>query len=146
MNVLPGEIIDIITEDEISLVRIRMDDRVFSSVVLDTPATSPYLRTANPVKLLFKETEVIIAKTSSLAISVQNKIECVIKTIKKGKILCELALDICDGQAEGAPASRQRRQIRSIITRNACEQLDLRENDTITALIKTNEVSLSAND
>jgi molybdate transport system regulatory protein len=146
MNVLPGEIIEIVTEDEISLVRIRMDDQVFSSIVLDTPATISYLRTGNPVRLLFKETEVIIAKTSPLAISVQNKIECVIKTIKKGKILCELALGICGSHAESAPASGQSREIRSIITRNACEQLNLRENDIIIALVKTNEVSLSAND
>jgi molybdate transport system regulatory protein len=134
MNVLPGEIMEIITEDEISLVKIKMDDQVFSSIVLDTPATCPYLKTGNPVKLLFSESEVIIARTFPLAISVQNKIGCRITSIKSGKILCELTLDI-DG-----------RQIRSIITRNACEQLNLRENDTITALVKTNEVSLSAND
>jgi len=36
--------------------------------------------------------------------------------------------------------------IESIITRNACDQLDLKENDTVVALIKTNEISLSPND
>jgi molybdopterin-binding protein len=36
--------------------------------------------------------------------------------------------------------------IKSIITTNACQKLNLQENDTILALIKTNEVSLSPND
>lgn len=137
MNVLPGEITEIVTEDGISLVKIRLETLLFTSIVLDIPATSPYLATGHSVSLLFKETEVIIAKPSPLAISVRNRIECSIKKIRAGKILSELTLVFT-----GAISGREY-EIRSIITRNACEELELKENDKIIALIKTNEVSLS---
>lgn len=137
MNVLPGEITEITTEEGISLVQIRLETLLFTSIVLDIPATSPYLVTGHSVSLLFKETEVIIAKPSVLAISVRNRIECRVKKIRTGKILCELTL-VFAGALTG-----QEYEIRSIITRNACEELELKENDKIIALIKTNEVSLS---
>lgn len=145
MNNLQGEIIEIITAEEISLVKVKVDEWIFSSLVLDTSASSAYLQTGNGVKLLFKETEVIIAKIpplpiSALAISVQNKLECEIEKINTGKILCELTLTL-KSQSTGVS-----HQIRSIITRNACEQLSLQPGEKIVALIKTNEVSLSPND
>ena len=60
------------------------------------------------------------------------------KKNKGGKLLSELMLNFAGKGPE------QEYEIRSIITREACEQLELKENDKIIALIKTNEVSLSA--
>jgi molybdate transport system regulatory protein len=138
MNVLPGTIAGIATEDGISLVKVRLENLLFTSIVLDTPADSPYLVTGHPVTLLFKETEVIIGKALPLPISVRNRIECKIKQIRMGKLLSELTLGFT-GMETG-----QEYEIGSIITREACEQLELRESDLVIALIKTNEVSLSA--
>jgi molybdate transport system regulatory protein len=137
MNVLPGTIIGIATEEGISIVKVGLEKMVFTSIVLDTPADSPYLVKDRPVSLLFKETEVIIAKAMPLAISVRNRIECTIRKIRPGKLLCELTLGFA-GMETGTAYS-----IRSIITREACEQLELKEDDKVIALIKTNEVSLS---
>ena len=137
MNLLKGFIAEMETADELSLVKVKVHEQLFSSIVIDTPQSNAWLQKGNAVKLLFKETEVMIAKTFPLAISVQNKIECTVSRIKKGKLLCELELAIT-----ADPAAT----IRSIITRNACEQLQLQEQDRVIALIKTNEVSLSAYD
>lgn len=152
MNTLTGEILEIVTEEQISLVKVKVDEWIFSSIVIDTPATSSWLQKGHPIKVLFKETEVIIALGSSLAISVQNKIPCTIKKIMMGKILCQLdlrmeaAIPAPPATASTARSGAAAPEIRSIITRNACEQLNLRENDKVLALIKTNEVSLSAHD
>ena len=152
MNTLTGEILEIVTEEQISLVKVKVDEWIFSSIVIDTPATSSWLQKGHPIKVLFKETEVIIALGSSLAISVQNKIPCTIKKIMTGKILCQLDLRMepatpaLPATASTARSGAAAPEIRSIITRNACEQLNLRENDKVLALIKTNEVSLSAHD
>ena len=137
MNMLPGEIVDIVTEDGISLVKVKLEAMTFTSIVLDTPAGSPYLVKGHAVSLLFKETEVIIAKPPAPAISVRNRIECTIKKLRPGKLLSELTLLFGGG-------GEKEYEIRSIITREACEQLELKQNDQIIALIKTNEVSLSA--
>ncbi len=134
MNILNGIISQIQSHEGISLVRVQSNDVAFSTIVLDTPETSDYLKIENPVKIIFKETEVVISKDLNPNISTQNKLLCRIESIQKGVILCQINLVY------------EQQVVKSIITRNACEQLDLKENDTVLALIKTNEVSLSAHD
>jgi len=134
MNVLKGIISEIQSYEGISLVKVKSNKNSFSSIVLDTPDTADYLRENRSVKIIFKETEVIIAKDLNPSISIQNQILCRIESIKKGVILSQIALSIGE------------ESIQSIITTNACEQLDLKENENVMALIKTNEVSLSADD
>ena len=137
MNLLKGFITDIQTADDISLVKVNVNEKIFSSIVIDTPRSNSWLQKGNAVKLLFKETEVMIARPAPFAISIQNKIECTVRRVIKGIILCELELAINGNEGS---------VIRSIITRNGCEQLQLQEQDAVIALIKTNEVSLSAHD
>ncbi|HEY6899936.1 MAG TPA: TOBE domain-containing protein [Puia sp.] len=133
MNTLTGHISTITTDQGISLVQVLASGHTFYSIILDTQDTSPWLKEGSPVRLLFKETEVMIALPSpGLQISVRNQIPCRITAINRGVLLCELTLS--------TPADEK---IRSIITRAACEALNLKENDPIIALIKTNEVSLA---
>ncbi|WP_289058756.1 TOBE domain-containing protein [uncultured Flavobacterium sp.] len=131
MNVLKGIITEIQSHEGISLVKLKSNENIFTSIILDVP---DYLKENNTVKIIFKETEVIISKDLNPSISVQNQIYGRIKSIKKGVILSQITLSIGEDK------------IQSIITTNACEQLDLKENQNILALIKTNEVSLSAYD
>ena len=102
-----------------------------TAIVIDTPGTAAYLQQGQPVQVLFKETEVIIAKAFSGQISVQNKFCCTIKTVEKGKLLAKLVLDYA-----GASIS-------SVITVNAVNTLALAPGDTVTALVKTNEISIA---
>ncbi|RXM47078.1 molybdopterin-binding protein [Flavobacterium sp. YO12] len=134
MNILNGIISQIQSHEGISLVRVQSNDVTFSTIVLDTPETSDYLKVENTVKIIFKETEVVISKDLNPNISTQNKLLCRIESIQKGVILSQINLVY------------EQEVIKSIITRNACEELDLKKNDTVLALIKTNEVSLSPHD
>ena len=134
MNTLTGTITAIQSHDNLSLVKVLSNDTSFTSIVLDTPETTNYLSIGNNIQLLFKETEVIIAKNFDIAISVQNRIPCSIQSIITGVILSQVNLSFGETM------------IRSIITTNAVKQLGLKENDTVLALIKTNEVSLSPHD
>jgi molybdopterin-binding protein len=170
MNTLTGEIAAITTEQNISLVKVLASGQLFYSLILDTPDTSPWLKTGSPVRLLFKETEVMIAlpTSSPLQISVRNQLPCHISSIISGTILCELTLALSSnatpptpsatpappaGSPDQPPASATilparsgaptRSTIKAIITRAACDALSLKENDPVIALIKTNEVSLA---
>ena len=134
MNTLNGNITAIQSHEGISLVKVESNDTIFTSIVLDTPETASYLETGHSVKIIFKETEVIISKDFTPNISIQNQLNCTIESIKKGVLLSQINLTFGESIIE------------SIITTNACEQLQLEKNDTIIALIKTNEVSLSPND
>ena len=134
MNTLTGTITAIQSHDNLSLVKVLSNGSSFTSIVLDTPETTDYLSIGNNIQLLFKETEVIIAKNFDINISVQNRIPCSIQSIITGVILSQVNLSFGETM------------IRSIITTNAVKQLGLKEKDTVLALIKTNEVSLSPHD
>jgi molybdate transport system regulatory protein len=134
MNTLNGNITAIQSHEGISLVKVKSNDTIFTSIVLDTPETASYLEIGQTIKIIFKETEVIISKDSSPNISIQNRLQCTIESIKKGVLLSQINLNFGETIIE------------SIITTNACEQLQLEKNDTVIALIKTNEISLSPND
>lgn len=134
MNTLNGNITAIQSHEGISLVKVKSNETIFTSIVLDTPETASYLETGHSVKIIFKETEVIVSKDFNPNISIQNRLQCTIESIKKGILLSQINLNFGETIIE------------SIITTNACEQLQLVKNDTVMALIKTNEVSLSPND
>jgi molybdopterin-binding protein len=134
MNILTGNITSIQGSESLSLVKIAVASTIFTAIIIDTPESEAYFKIGNTVKVYFKETEVIIAKNEPLNISIQNKILCKIESIRNGEILSELHLSF-----EG-------KTINSIITTNAVKSLNLKNGDTVLALIKTNEVSLSPND
>ena len=134
MNTLNGTITAIQSHEGLSLVKAKSGNTIFTSIVLDTPETVSYLQLGHSVKIIFKETEVIISNDLNPNISIQNRVLCSIQSIKKGVILSQI--NLLSGEIS----------IKSIITTNACDQLELKENDTVMALIKTNEVSLSPND
>ncbi len=134
MNILPGNITSIQGSESLSLVKIAVGNTIFTSIIINTPESETYFKLGNSVQVYFKETEVIIAKNENLNISIQNKILCTIKSIKHGEILSELEL------------SFEEFTIKSLITTNACNTLNLKSGADVLALIKTNEVSLSPND
>jgi molybdopterin-binding protein len=134
MNKLSGNITSISSEGQLSLVKINVSGSLFTSILIDTPATASYLVTGNKVFVVFKENEVVIAKDFSGQISMQNKFEGTIQSVEAGKLLCSLSL-YCSGFS-----------IVSIITAQAAAQMNLVQGDQVTALIKTNEISLSPHD
>jgi len=103
---------------------------VFSSIVLETPATASYLKTGNSVNLLFKETEVSIGKNLSGLISLRNRFQGTIKRIEQSDILSKVYIDY------------QSHKIISIISTRSTQKLGLVAGDHIEWLVKTNEVSL----
>ncbi len=131
MNILKGEIASLKVQGALSLVMVAVSSVRLSTIVIDTPETVSYLRVGNTVKVIFKETEVIIGKGTSHNISLQNKLAGTIRSVESGEILSKLVLDTVAGE------------ITSIITANAVSQLELKEGTAVTAMIKTNEIMLS---
>ena len=134
MNSLVGEISNIKSDEHFSIVEMMVDENIFKSIIIETPETVPFLKTGNKINILFKESEVSIAKELKGMLSLQNKIPCIIKEIEKGKLLSKIILDF------------NSKKIVSVITTGAVEQLELKENDDVLALIKTNEVILAPYD
>ena len=130
MNTLKGNIIQVESSDNISIVQVEVGGDIFSSLVLEGRAGPSNYRINDQVTLLFKETEVGIAKNLSGLISFRNRFKSVIKKIDQGQILTKITLDYKNVAIE------------SIISTKSAKQLALRENDDVEWLVKSNEVTL----
>jgi molybdate transport system regulatory protein len=130
MNRLLGTISAIEADDHLALVDATVGPDTFTAMLMETPQQAPYLKVGNTVAVLFKETEVALAKNFSGQISLRNILRGSVRQIRRGDILCEVVLDY------------QGQSVTSIITTRAVKRLDLQEGDSVSALIKANEVSL----
>jgi len=130
MNRLRGTISAIESSDHLSLVDVEVAGDTFTAIVMETPDSEPYLRVACPVEVLFKETEVSLAKNLSGAISLRNRMDATVRAIRKGKLLSEVQMDY-KGMV-----------VVSVITTRSVERLGLVEGDAVEALVKANEVTL----
>lgn len=131
MNRLRGKISGIESNGHVSLVDVAVNGDTFAAILLEAPDSAPYLAVGNAVEVLFKETEVSLAKNLSGLISLRNRISGTVRTIRKGEILSEVVLD-CGGHP-----------VTSIITSRSIVRLNIKEGDEVEALIKANEVALT---
>ncbi len=131
MNRLRGNIVAIDHNSHMSLVDVAVGVEVFSATLLETPETAAYLRVGNAVTLLFKETEVVLAKNLSGLISLRNRFSVTVISIERGAILSAVTLDY-GGES-----------LVSVITTRGVDRLQLATGDKVEALVKANEVVLS---
>lgn len=132
MNTLEGKILAIKSSENLSEVSITLNNGiVFNIFLVETQSSASYLKIDENVKLLFKETEVIISKDINVESSVQNKLEAEIIGIEKGIILSEIKLKTGVGI------------IKSLISTSVLEILNFKETQEVIILVKANEIMLS---
>jgi len=129
MNRLKGKIKHIERSENISLVIIDVMGQEITSIVLQGEK-NPIYTVGQGVYVLFKETEVSIAKGFSGEISLRNRFHCKVKSIDRGKLLSRVNL------------LWNKENISSIITTTSVERLSLKEGDDVLAFVKTNEISI----
>jgi len=134
VNKLIGKVVLVESSQHMSMVDIDVSGDVFSSIVLETPATVPYLKQGSEITLLFKETEVSIGKNLVGLISLRNRFKATIVGLEKSDILTKVFLDY------------KNKEIISIISTRSAQKLGLVDGDEVEWLVKTNEVSLLKED
>jgi molybdate transport system regulatory protein len=132
LNKLKGQIAAIDSNSHMSLVDVAVGQDIFTATLLETPETAAYLQIGNLVTLLFKETEIALAKNLSGMISLRNRIYVSVKSIERGDILSAVTLDY-DGK-----------RLVSVITSRAIDRLEIKTGDQLEALVKANEIALMA--
>ena len=103
---------------------------VFSALLIESATHPEWLQTGNTIDLVFKETEVTLAKNLSGIISMWNRMKCIILQIERGELLSKINLKF------------QEYIVTSAITTCAVDSLQLAIGDEVEALVKANEVSL----
>jgi molybdate transport system regulatory protein len=130
MNKLPGIITQIQKSGAIMLVDVDVNGHGFSAMLIESASNPPWLKTGNLVDLVFKETEVSLAKGLSGKISMRNRILCKVLDIDRGALLSTIKMQF------------QEYVISSAITTRAIDSLQITIGEEIEALVKANEISL----
>lgn len=130
MNKLSGIITKIQQSGAILLVDVDVYGHGFSAMLIESATQPEWLQEGNSIDLVFKETEVSLAKNLSGMISMRNRMKCLVQHIERGELLSKVELKF-KGHA-----------ITSAITTRSVESLDLKIGDEVEALVKANEVSL----
>jgi molybdate transport system regulatory protein len=133
MNKLKGTIINMQSSDNMSILSVDVEGDIFSSIVLEGKKTPMNYKVKDSVTLLFKETEVGLAKDLSGMISLRNRFKGTIKRIDAGPILAKITLHY------------KKHNIESIISARSANQMKLKEKEEVEWLVKTNEVTLMKN-
>lgn len=131
MNTLEGKITTIKNKGSLSIVEVDVSGILFNTIIIETPKTVSYLKEGNPIKLIFKETEVVVGKGTNHPTSIQNQAIGKIEKIEKGELLSKLTIDISIGK------------VIAIITTDALHILQLELGEQVTTMIKTTEIMLS---
>lgn len=130
MNKLHGIISKIQQSGAILLVDMDVDGHGFSAMLIESATQPEWLQTGNTVDIVFKETEVSLAKNLSGLISMRNRMKCTVQHIERGELLSKVILKF------------QQYIIISAITTRSVDSLQLTIGDEVEALVKANEVSL----
>ena len=130
MNRLTGLISKIQQSGAILLVDVDVDGHSFSAMLIESATQPEWLQTGNTIELIFKETEVSLAKNLSGLISMRNRMKCMVQQIERGVLLSKISLKF------------KGYTVTSAITTRSVDSLDLKIGDEVEALVKANEVSL----
>lgn len=130
MNILTGTIKKIQQSGAILLVDVDINGQDFSALLIESATRPDWLKESNPIALVFKETEVSLAKGLSGLISLRNRMLCQVLQVERGELLSKITLQF------------QKQTISSAITTRAVDSLQIVVGDTIEAMVKANEISL----
>ena len=130
MNILSGHIAAIEAHGSVAIVDVSVAAHRFTATLLGSPEHLASWKIGQSVQLLFKESEVALAKNLSGQISLRNRLPGTIVAIEVGQVLTRAIIDM-----NGL-------MISSVITSRSARGLQLAIGDQVEGLVKSNEMSL----
>lgn len=130
MNKLRGRVVGVESNGQISLVDVESGGNTFTATVLEGASNAAYMQMGAEIALMFKETEVSLAKNLSGLISLRNRFAATVQGITLGELLSAVQLDY------------QGQMMTSVVTTRAVKRLELAIGDEVEALVKANEMML----
>ena len=149
MNQIPGRVAAIEAYGSVAIMDVAAGHLQLTATLLGNPQQLAGWVIGQAVVLLFKETEVALAKNLSGEISLRNRLPGYVEVIEMGKVLTrvKLLLAMADGTCpclqEGVnPADAESVYVSSVITTRSAKKLQLKVGDLVEALVKSNEMSV----
>lgn len=130
MNRIEAKVQHVYSSDGIILVDMVAGICPLSAMLIEASGLPAWLKPENPIYVVFKESEVSLAKNLSGIISLRNRFPCRVTSIEQGKLLSVVSLQFNDYT------------LRSAITSRSVDALGLKPGDEVLALVKANELTL----
>ena len=89
-----------------------------------------HLSEGDSITVLIKGTDVMLAKSFSGMISARNRVSGIVKRIIRGDVVSKVFVE------------SQEEMLHAIITNTSLEEMDIREGNEITAIVKSTELIL----
>jgi molybdate transport system regulatory protein len=128
MNRIAGTIAAIESCGSVMLVDVQVGSQRYSATILGSGEMAVSWNIGTPVILLFKETEVALAKNLSGMISLRNRFKGVVSAMESGQVLTKVSF-VADGEI-----------VTSIITTRSAQAMQIALGDAV----KANEMTLIA--
>jgi len=128
MNTIPATVVTIQSVQNLTQVTFRAASHELKMIGLELPQ---HIESNTPVTLTCKAACIAIAKTSDILLSFSNQLSVTIKKMEMGELLCALEL------------SFEAITLESIITADSAKRMNLREGESVTALIKSSDLSIA---
>lgn len=132
MNKLTATIQQIQTSGAIVLVDLTVEGQPFSAMLIESAIEPDWMAVGRTVDVVFKETEVSLAKEFSGQLSIRNRMACQVIAVERGGLLSKVVMRF------------HQYTVVSAITTRSVDSLQIDVGDDITALIKSNEMSIMA--
>ncbi|MCF6200833.1 MAG: TOBE domain-containing protein [Hydrogenimonas sp.] len=130
MNKIEGTVVSVTSSGELTSVEVESLGTTVTAFLIGSGLDTPKLSPGSCVWVLFKESEVALAKDFSGYISLRNRFEGEIEKIERGELLAEITVD-CRGV-----------KIVSVISKKGYDKMELNIGERVTAMIKANEITL----
>lgn len=130
MNKLTGKITNIQQSGAVMLIDLEVNGQGFSALLIESAEKPEWLQKEQSVNLVFKETEVSLAKKLRGQISVKNRMNCKVISVERSLLLSKVTLQFGENL------------IKSVVTTRAADSLLIAAGEEIEALVKANEISL----
>lgn len=127
MNKIKATVTDIKSMDNLSIVSFQAQADLMQMMALGLNLP---LEVGSKVILGVKASSVAISTSLSTEISISNQLVCIVETLNKGELLCSVKLRFNESI------------IGSIITMNSVSKMNIKEGDSVIALIKASELSI----
>lgn len=127
MNRIPAILVQLEHENGVTLIDAQASSHSFSAMLVgDQPDLSP----GAAITLVFKETEVAIARNLGGQISLRNRVPARISNLESGKLLTRVEMDFA-----GVP-------VYAVITTGSAERMALHVDAQVEWLVKANEMGI----
>ncbi|MFN3532856.1 MAG: molybdopterin-binding protein [Candidatus Brocadia sp.] len=130
-NRLCGTIVSITRGQIHAHVQILWKDIPLSVIITRASCEDMHLSVGDTISVLVKGTDIMLAKSLSGMLSARNRAKGVVRQIIQGDVLSKVFVE-----SHGA-------MLHAIITNNSLKEMNIREGDEITAIVKSTELILS---